>query len=53
MSEGWRRMKTSTRLFLALGLTVIALSLVASLVASLGELHGKINSVSHLWRSVW
>jgi len=46
MSEGWRRMKTSTRLFLALGLTVIALSLVASLVASLGELHGKINSVS-------
>ena len=39
-------MKTSTRLGFALGLTVVALALVASLVASLGELHGKIARVS-------
>jgi len=39
-------MKSTTRLTLALGLTVVALALVASLVTSLGDLHGKIERVS-------
>lgn len=39
-------MKATTRLGLALGLTVVALALVASLVASLGDLHARIDKVS-------
>ncbi len=39
-------MKTSTRFSLALGLTVLALAMVASLVASVGELHERISRVS-------
>ena len=39
-------MKTSTRFGFALGLSVAALAIVASLVASLGELHGKIEKFS-------
>jgi small GTP-binding protein len=45
-ARGGSGMKTTTRLSLALGLTVVALALVASLVASLGELHGKIEKFS-------
>lgn len=39
-------MKTSTRLTLALGLTVLALAMVASLVTSVGELHEKVAKTS-------
>ena len=39
-------MKSSSRLALALGLTVIALAMVASLVASVGDLHDRIARVS-------
>src|SRR4051812_33187950 len=39
-------MKTSTRLSLALGLTVLALAMVASLVASVGDLHDRVAKVS-------
>ncbi len=39
-------MKSSSRLALALGLTVVALAMVASLIASVGDLHDRVAKVS-------
>ena len=39
-------MKTATRYSLALGLAVLALAMIASLIASVGDLHARVSAIS-------